>query len=601
MRYSHKNDQGYEKQKGAEMKKTDKKNTIVLDKAGKEGSQAADDITGNYFRHLKKRLLVSLVVAFLVPLAVLSAYFHIQFNLMLKKSGTQHLVSLAESQRNTIDLFLQERVVNIFNLFHSEDFNVRPLQQDVNTCLQHLREANDAFVDVGFFNNTGLQIGYSGPYPFLQGKDYSKEHWFNILIKQDKNYYISDIYLGFRNKPHFTIAVKQPVGDNFLVVRATLDPDKFYMFLRTIGKGKGVSVSLINRTGLYQIVDPDRGTLLGQSHFNPPVKSGSGITEIKTSSDTELVACTWLSQVPWALIVSQPLGIAYAQMYKIRKIMVGLTASVVIIIFIIIWLSTSRLLGRAETMERSRRELKSQLFHATKLVSVGELAAGIAHEINNPLAIILSQCGVIRDIFDPQFGGNAMTNPDTSKNVKEELDIVEEAVFRARDITQKLLKSARKSKPHLDKYNVNNILDDVVSGLLEREFAVSNIELIREYDPNLPQILLDSDQIYQVFQNLVNNAGDAIQGPGKITLTTRVKDENVQVIVSDTGKGITQEEMGKIFLPFFTTKEVGKGTGLGLAISLSIVEAMGGSIDVQSMPEAGTAFTVSLPISRKEE
>jgi two-component system, NtrC family, sensor kinase len=568
--------------------------------ARKKKNLTAFDSTEKYFRHLKRRVLFALLFAFLVPLAALSAYFHIQFNLMLKKSGANHLVSLAESQRNTIELFLQERVVNIFNLFHSSDFKIHPTKHDVNIYLQHLREANDAFVDVGFLNNEGLQIGYSGPFPFLHGKDYKKEVWFNNLIKRNNNYYISDIYLGFRNKPHFTIAVKQTVDDSVFVVRATLDPDKFYMFLRTIGRGKGVNTSLMNQKGLYQVVDPDLGTLLGKSHFRLPVMTGSGFTEIGTNSDTELLACAWLNQVPWALVVRQPLRVAYAQMYKTKKIMIALTISMVVIIFIIIWLNTSRLMNRAERMEKSRRELKSQLFHASKLVSVGELAAGIAHEINNPLAIISSQCGVIRDMFDPEVGGDAHMKAETPEHIAGELGIIDEAVGRARDITQKLLRSVRKSKPRLIKSNVNQILDDVVGGLMEKEFQVENIELIRNYDSDLPHILLDPDQIYQVFQNLVNNAGDAIEGPGKITLTTRIQDENIEIIVSDTGKGMTHEQMGKIFLPFFTTKEVGKGTGLGLGISLSIVEAMGGTIDVQSMPEAGSSFIVSLPINNEE-
>jgi len=170
-------------------------------------------------------------------------------------------------------------------------------------------------------------------------------------------------------------------------------------------------------------------------------------------------------------------------------------------------------------------------------------------------------------------------------------------VFRAKDITGKLLKSSRKNVPRLVKSNLNRILDDVVDGLIEKEFQVVNIELIKQYDAHLPEVLVDPDQIRQVLQNLINNAGDAIDGPGKITLTTKTGNGRVQIIVSDTGKGMSYEKMGKIFLPFFTTKEVGKGTGLGLSISLSIVESMGGSIDVQSMPDFGTSFIISLPVN----
>jgi two-component system NtrC family sensor kinase len=382
------------------------------------------------------------------------------------------------------------------------------------------------------------------------------------------------------------------------VMRATLDPDKFYLFLRTIGRGKGVDSSVINKEGKYQIVDPLQGELEGDSRIKPPVSEGSGIFEFKTNEGTDLVGCAWLAEVPWLLIVRQPLSVAYAEMYQARRVIIIVSVLLIMLIIAAIWVSFDRLLRRAEATAESRNQLKSQLFHAAKLVSVGELAAGVAHEINNPLAIILSQCGVIRDLFDPEFGGDD-SSPQTAENVREELQIVEDSVFRARDITQKLLKSSRKSEPKLVKSNMNRIVEDVVSGLIEKELEVTNVELIRNFDPNLPDTMVDPDQIRQVVQNLINNASDAIEGPGKITVSTRTEDHKVKVVVSDTGKGISPENMGKIFLPFFTTKDAGKGTGLGLGISLSIVEGMGGSIEVQSIQGSGSAFTVSLPLMDK--
>jgi two-component system NtrC family sensor kinase len=557
--------------------------------------RAAEDETQKYFTRLKKRLVTSLIAAFMVPFIILSVYFHIQLNTTLKHSGELHLISLAESLRNTIDLFLQERVVNIFNLFHSSWFQLSPTQEDMDKYLMRLTQLSDAFVDVGFMSAEGIQIGYAGPYPYLKGQDYSNEKWFQTLQEKKDNFYISDIYMGLRRKPHFTIAVKQMVDGRPYVMRATLDPDKFYLFLRTIGKGKGVDSSIINQEGKYQIVDPLRGVLESDSKIHPPVTEGSGVTEIEAEGGTDLLACAWLAEVPWLLVVRQPMNIAYSEMYQARRIIIMVSLGMILIISAAVWVSVDRLLGRAQATEESRKQLQSQLFHAAKLVSVGELAAGVAHEINNPLAIILSQCGVIRDLFDPELGGDDSCLK-TAENVREEIQVIEESVFRARDITQKLLKSSRKSEPRLVKSNMNRIVEDVVGGLIEKELELANIELIRNYDPNLPDTLVDPDQIRQVIQNLINNAADAIEGPGRITLTTRVEDKKVKVIVSDTGKGISPENMGKIFLPFFTTKEAGKGTGLGLGISLSIVEGMGGSIEVQSILGSGSAFTVSLPL-----
>ena len=151
------------------------------------------------------------------------------------------------------------------------------------------------------------------------------------------------------------------------------------------------------------------------------------------------------------------------------------------------------------------------------------------------------------------------------------------------------------------KSNVHRILDDVLGGLKEREFESKNITIVKEYAENLPDILIDPDAIRQVFLNLVNNAGDAVTGPGTITVNTCVQNRQVRVTVKDTGEGIDPEHMKRLFDPFFTTKDVGKGTGLGLSVSRNIVELMGGRIDVASVKGVGSSFTVSLPVRKSGE
>jgi two-component system NtrC family sensor kinase len=551
--------------------------------------------TAEYFSRIRLRVKLGFLAAFLIPPVALSAYFHFQFNSTLKESGELHLISLAESQKNTIDLFLQERVVNIFSLFHSAEFDVNPSQEVMDRYLQTLRQTSDAFIDVGFCDSEGSQIGYAGPFTYLLGRDYGSEDWFVAVMEQDREYHISDIYLGFRNDPHFTIAVKQRIDAKPYVMRATLDPDKFYMFLRSIGRGKGVDSALINKEGHYQVVDPDRGELLGKTAYMPPASEGYGVEETSINASSTLAAYVWLEETPWVLVIRQPLSVAYAEMYRTRKIMIAGTALIIVVVAIAIWIITDRLLRRAQATARSREELRSQLVHASKLASLGELAAGIAHEINNPLAIIAATTGVVRDMFNPEF--NVQWTPE---RIDEELSNIDSAVFKARRITQTLLKFSRKDPPRLVPSNVNKILEHVVAGLKEHEFELSDIELVRDYDPDLPDIMLDPDQIGQVFLNLINNAGDAIEGTGTITLTTHRDDGFVRVTVSDNGAGMTSEIMEKIFTPFFTTKEVGKGTGLGLSVSSSIVEAMGGRIEVQSVQGAGSSFTVVLPLAESE-
>jgi two-component system NtrC family sensor kinase len=546
----------------------------------------------HHFGRLGLGLKVGLIFAFVTPLAALSFYFHFQFDRALKGSGKLHLAALAESQKNTVDLFLQERVVNLFAVFQSSAFSLDPSAADMAHYLDNLRRASDAFIDVGFFGPDGVQKAYAGPFPLLKGKDYSGEKWLKTLMKQERLYYISDIYLGFRNNAHFTIAVKQRVDETPYVVRVTLDPGKFYEFLRTISRGEGVESFLLNQEGRYQVVAPGRGQVLGLSSYVPRAGRDAGVEEVTSDGQLVLAAYAALKETPWTLVVRQPLSVAYAQMYRVRRIMIAATAVLVVIIVSAIWLGTDRLIKRAEKVAEAREELRYQLIHASKLASVGELAAGVAHEINNPLAIILAVSGVIRDMLDPRFGLDG-----SPARILGELDNLDAAVFRARGITRKLLTYARKNEPRLTSCDVNRLLDGVVGGFLEKEFEVSNIRLVRDYAPDLPLIPLDVDEMSQVFLNLINNAGDAIDGAGTITLSTRRMDGSVRVAVTDTGRGMLPEQMKKIFLPFFTTKSPGKGTGLGLSISLNIVEAMGGTIEVQSLPGAGSSFIVYLPIA----
>ena len=438
---------------------------------------AAGQTIQDYFKKLRVWLIAGLMACFLLPHFVLSAYFHFQFTSTLRNSGRLNLMALSESQRNTIDLFLQERVVNLFSLFHRPDFNLTPSESQMASYLQNLRQVSGAFVDVGFLNSEGIQIGYIGPYPNLKGIDYSNAEWFNELKMNEKEYIISNIYLGFRQKPHFTIAVKQTIDGKMHIIRATLDPDKFYMFLRTISHGQEVDSALVNDEGNYQAVDPGRGKLLEKSDYVPPKNQLIGVEEIEIEGDSVMMAYAWLNEAKWVLLVRQPLKIVHAQMYRARSILTLSLLLIILVIGVVIVLTTVTLVNHAEAIAEKSQELQSQLVHASKLATIGELATGVAHEINNPLAIILETSGVIRDKMNPEF------NMDKSpEGIVKNLDVIEKATFRAGKITRQLLDFGRKGEPTLISSDINQILDDVLLGLIENELKVDNVDLKRHQD-----------------------------------------------------------------------------------------------------------------------
>lgn len=557
---------------------------------------ADDTDRKRYFNHLKRFIQMGLLIAYLIPISILILYFDGKFSSTVDESARMQLAAVTKSQRNSVDLFMQKLIVNIFNLFHLKDFSLEPGPEEMHYYLNNLIQANDAFVDVGFFNPEGIQIGYAGPYPHLLNRDYSQESWYIELTTQPHSYIISDLYLGIRRIPHFTIAVKQFIDGQYYVIRTSVEPFKLNDFLETESYGKKVTGYITNREGHYQAVDSSFGELLEPAIYIPPEKKSSDVIITNFHDQSVLLAYTCLREVPWCLVMWQPMALAKEEMQAIRKSVLLGTAVMVLVLMLMVWQLANRFISWAGSLEHDRAELKTQLYHTHKLSAVGQLAGGVAHEINNPLAIISSEAGLIRDMLDASLGMKC-----TPKDIIKELDEIDTAVYRAKNITRKILSFVRKTDPKLAPCNLNDLLDDVISGVKKQEFAVSNITLQRDYDPNIPNLMLDSDMMRQVFFNLINNAGDALPEGGVITLKTRLEGNWVNITVADDGIGMDQEQVQRIFMPFYTTKDVGKGTGLGLAISLSIVEGFGGHIEVESTPGAGTTFKVWLPLAMKPD
>ena len=568
--------------------------------AGKRPAEQIHDYTDNeanrerirlHFRQLQTRLVLGLLLGFLLPNALLSAYFHFQFTHTLKNSALLNLEAVAENQKNTIDLYLQERVVNLFNLFHSREFSLQPTQEAMDNYLQSLKRFHDGFIDVGFFNARGIQIGYAGPHPQLRGRDYSDQPWFRDLREGSRNYLISDIYTGLRNIPHFTIAVRQVFDGTPYIMRATLDPDKLYVFLRSISHGKEVETTLINTRGQHQVVDPGRGPFPSTSSYVPPTVPAGGVEEIEFDERATLIAYSWLKETPWALLVMQPASVAQSGMYRARLILTISLALISLLVSLVIFLTIRKVVADARKMAEKGQQLQEMLAHASKLASIGELAAGVAHEINNPLAIIMATSGVIRDMLNPEF--DLDHSPEA---ICKELSTIDTAATRAKGITKRLQEMGKARMPVSVQCDLNALTAEVLERLQRVEFKGKHLEVVTRFAADLPQILAEPEPLRQVVGNILVNAADAIADKGTITVSTAMQDGMVSLTIADTGRGIPAGDLQRIFNPFFTTKGGGRGTGLGLSIAASIVKDLGGTIKVNSIPGAGSSFTVLLPV-----
>lgn len=259
------------------------------------------------------------------------------------------------------------------------------------------------------------------------------------------------------------------------------------------------------------------------------------------------------------------------------------------------FLTTRHLVAQREFAEKQRQLLDEHLLHTQKLASIGELSAGLAHEINNPLAIIRQEAEWMRLILK-----NQQLPAQELDELQESLGQIIHQVDRSKEITHSLLDFARKREPVIQAVDVNKLIESMTL-LVEKEAKHHHIKIIRQYDLNLPPVYGDAPQLRQVILNLLNNATYAIQKDGVITIATRKAGNNsLSIVVSDTGGGIPPENLPKIFDPFFTTKPPGKGTGLGLSISHGIIQKLGGQISVASTVGQGTTFTITLPLTQEK-
>jgi len=236
-------------------------------------------------------------------------------------------------------------------------------------------------------------------------------------------------------------------------------------------------------------------------------------------------------------------------------------------------------------IEQDKLKLHNQLLHADRLATIGMLAAGVAHELNEPLGNILG------------FAQLAKKDNGASGPIKRDIEKIETASLHAREIIQKLLVFARQMPPKKKQVNLNQVVEDGLY-LFEARCAKEDVKVVRKLSPELPEITADPAQLNQLIVNLVVNSLQAMQGRGKITVQTQSSNQEVHLIVKDTGTGMTDEVLEQIFIPFFTTKDVGHGTGLGLPVVHGIVKAHNGSINVESKLGCGSRFEIRLPIEK---
>ncbi len=248
---------------------------------------------------------------------------------------------------------------------------------------------------------------------------------------------------------------------------------------------------------------------------------------------------------------------------------------------------TQTLEQRVQERTQELQQVQDQLIRAGKMAALGELAAGVAHEINNPLTGVLT------------FSSLMLKKTDENHPWKRDLENIVQQTTRCRNIVRGLLDFARQRKPDKKEWDIHALIERTLT-LVENQARFQNIKIVKEFKPDMPLLFVDGDQIQQVFMNIVINAADAMGNDGgTLAIKTDVNNGVAEISFMDTGCGMPKEHLSKLFTPFFTTKETGKGTGLGLAISYGIIQSHGGEIEADSEPGKGSTFRIKLPIEKQ--
>jgi two-component system, NtrC family, sensor kinase len=550
----------------------------------------------SYYRSLTQKMISIVILVSVAPLILVGGIIFDQFNSIYQEKIYAHIEELVAKHRQAIDSFLTEKERKI--QFVAESFTYDQLTDEAFLAqrLKHLQKVFSlVFVDMGIVDANGRQIAYAGPFD-LRDADYSEAGWFKEAVR--KPHHVSDVFMGLRGSPHFIVTVRKTAGDQLWILRATIDFVSFNDLVERIRIGQTGFAYILNNAGVFQ-TQPRQQALVPAE-----LKPASANAELRRSDniivgefdvengDTYVTASAALKGGDWHLVYRQKRSDAFSALTKAQVIALLIFCSGGLGIVLMAVFLSRQMVSRIRKADSEKELMNRQVIETGKLASIGQLAAGIAHEINNPVAIMVEEAGWIEDLLgDPE--------PFSAENIREfhrALKQINIQGVRCKEITHKLLSFARKTDSRLQEIQPNDLIREMVA-LAEQRARYANVQIVSHNGTRIPTIKGSVSEMQQVMLNLINNALQAMdKDGGTLELSTRVAGSEVVIDVRDDGPGIPPALISRVFDPFFTTKPVGAGTGLGLSICYGIVSRMDGRIEVSSQVGRGTTFSICLPI-----
>jgi two-component system, NtrC family, sensor kinase len=537
-------------------------------------------------------LSVALLAAVsLTPLCIMTV---IDFGVTKRAVNQENLnrtTITTSNTRRTLSYFLEERLAALTFAARIESYPVLTTPERLAEMLKNLKAGFGGFMDLGVIDASGRQVTYVGPYDLL-GIDYSDQEWFKKTI--ESGYFISDVYLGFRNVPHMVISVRADLpGGGFFVLRAAVDTQRINDILANIDLSGSGDAFLINQEGVIQTMSRSHGSVLERLPLAvPPSAERTEVYEAADASGELIVGYAYIEGTPLILMVIKHQTELMKPWYAVRLNLVGFLAASVLIILVVILGVATYMVEKIFVVDQTRAKTLQQMEHTNRMASIGRLAAGVAHEINNPLAIINEKAGLMKDLV---LYGKEMPTPERLTGL---VDSILGSVERAGTITKRLLSFSRHQEAHIEEVNLPNVAEEVLS-FLTKEAEYRRIKVEVAAAKNLPTIESDRGKLQQILLNLINNAFQAMDDGGHLCLRVFTPTPDaIAISVQDNGCGIPAADVKRIFEPFFSTKKKKGGTGLGLSITYGLVQELGGQLSVDSELGHGSTFTMTFPLAK---
>jgi len=544
----------------------------------------------NFRRIWQLAVLLAVGVA-VVPLVVITAIDYQVTQKSIESEIALRTSRLVSNTRRAVSFFLEERRSALDFIVRDNTFADLNDPERLQAILRNLKNAFGGFTDLGVIDPLGYQRTYAGPYR-LEGVDYSLQAWYKEVL--ERGIHISDVFLGFRQVPHLIIAVKHEVGSGtHFVLRATLDTERFNHLISHPEIAGGGDAFLINREGKLQTPSLSHGKVLDT--LSLPIPAYSKNTELIEEEDSQdnlnVVGYAYIENAPFILMIMKNKKELMKPWSKTRLYLMGFLAASITIILVVILGVATYLVNKIYLADQKRLTMLHQVEYSNKMATIGRLAAGVAHEINNPLAVINEKAGLIKDLFSMR------EECARDEKLMNTINGILSSVERCAKITRRLLSFMRNTGVIAEGINVKETIQEVLV-FLGKEAEYRSFHLSIQADEGVPPITSDRGRLQEILLNVINNSFAAMQDGGHLEVTVkRFKEHGVSVTVKDDGCGIPKADLERVFEPFFSTRTGKGGTGLGLSITSGLVQELGGEIRVDSEVGKGTSFTILLPIN----